>query len=174
MARIRKFVAYRRLERPYTRISKFRKKAFIRVNPNIKIPRFNMGNAKKTYKTYLHLVSKADLNIRHNALDAARMTCNRLLEKTLTTANYHLLIRTYPHHVMRENPLASGAGADRMSTGMKASFGKAIGMAARIKKGQEIFTVGVDTKEGEETAVEALRRARQKLPAGCTVTIERK
>jgi large subunit ribosomal protein L10e len=173
MAKIRKWVAYRRLERPYTRVSKYRKKAYIRITPHITIARFNMGNTKKKFPIYLHLISKEDLQIRQNALDAARMTCNKLLESVLTPNNYHLLIRTYPHHVLRENPLASGAGADRMSTGMSAAFGKPIGMAARIKEGDEIFTVGVENDAAIKTASEALRKARTKLPKGCTIVIER-
>ena len=175
MAKLRKWTAYRRLERPYTRISKYMKKSYIRITPHIKIPRFNMGNTKKQFPVYVHLISKEDLQIRENALDSARTTCNKLLESTLTLANYHLLIRVYPHHVLRENPLASGAGADRMSTGMSQAFGKPIGMAARIRKGQPIFTVGVEnTKEAIKTATEALRKARTKLPKGCIISIELK
>ena len=55
MARIRKFTAYRRLERPYTRISKYKKKSFIKANPKHIIVRFNMGNPKKKFKYTLTL-----------------------------------------------------------------------------------------------------------------------
>ena len=58
-----------------------------------------------------------------------------------------MMIRIYPHHIMRENPLATGAGADRMSTGMKKSFGKTIGVAARVHKGQTLVTVNVNGLE---------------------------
>jgi len=170
MAKLRKFIAYRRLERPYTRVSKFREKAYIRITPHVKIAKFDMGNLKKRFDYYLSLVSKTDLQIRDNALDSARQTCNRLLEKTLTTTGYNLKIRIYPHHILRENPLASGAGADRMSTGMAHSFGKPIGLAARVRKGQEIITVGV-SKEGIETATKALNKARKKLPNAYTITL---
>ena len=46
---------------------------------------------------------------------------------------YFFQLRIYPHHILRENPLAAGAGADRMSTGMKCAFGKPISVAARVK-----------------------------------------
>ena len=83
MARIRKACAYRRLERPYTRVSKFRKKSFIRANPNVKVVRFNMGSEKKKYRYTLNLISNKDIQIRDSALESARQTSNRLLEKTL-------------------------------------------------------------------------------------------
>jgi len=171
MARLRKFSAYRRLERPYTRTSKFKDKAFVRMTPNVLIAKFASGNLKKKYKYTLTLVSKDDLQIRGNAIESARMTSNRLLEKTLSATGFKMKTRIYPHHVLRENPIAAGAGADRFSTGMQKSFGKPMGSAARVKKGQAIFEVGVD-KNGLETAMQALNRASKKLPGSCTIEVK--
>lgn len=171
MPRIRKFVAYRRLERPYTRVSKYRKKAFIRGSPNIHIVKFDLGNASKDFKYRVNLVSKGDLNIRHNALESARLTSNKLLETKLGKNGYHMRVRVYPHHVLRENPLAAGAGADRMSTGMSHSFGKPIGAAARVFKGQAIISVRVD-KQNLDTAKAALKRASYKVPCKCSIQVE--
>jgi len=42
MARIRKFVSYRRIERPYTRTSKYENKSYVRMSPNIKIIGFEI------------------------------------------------------------------------------------------------------------------------------------
>ena len=97
------------------------------------------------------------------------MTTNRLLERTLGATGFKMKTRIYPFHVLRENPLAAGAGADRFSTGMQKAFGQPIGSAARVKKGQVIFEVGVE-KSGIETAMQALKRASKKLP--CSFTIE--
>ena len=58
MARIRKACAYRVLERPYTRISKFRKKSYIRAKPNSTLIKFDMGTQKKSFSHNLNLVSK--------------------------------------------------------------------------------------------------------------------
>lgn len=171
MARLRKFSAYRRLERPYTRTSKFKDKAFVRVTPNTLIAKFESGNLKKKYKYAVTLVSKDELQIRGNAIESARMTANRLLEKTFGTAGFKLKTRIYPHQVLRENPIAAGAGADRFSTGMQKSFGKPIGSAARVKKGQAIFEVGVG-KNGLEIARQALNRASKKLPGSCTIEVK--
>ena len=163
MARLRKFSAYRKVERPYTRISKFRKKSFIRSSPNLKIVRFEMGDPRKKFNYTLELVSKTDLQIRHDAIESARQTSNRALEKALGKMGYFMKIMIYPFHILRENPLASGAGADRMSTGMKKSFGKAIGAAAQVKKGQKVCIVRVN-KDGLETAKNALKRVSKKIP----------
>jgi large subunit ribosomal protein L10e len=163
MARVRKFTAYRKLERPYTRVSKFRKKSFIRSSPNLKIVRFEMGDPNKNFDYTIELVSKTDLQIRHDAIEAARQSANRILEKELGKMGYFMKIMVYPFHVLRENPLASGAGADRMSTGMKMSFGKAIGAAAQIRKKQKICILKVN-KSGLEIGKTALRKASKKLP----------
>ena len=170
MARLRKFTAYKNLERPYTRTSKYNKKNFIRGGfPNLKIVKFETGTANGTFDTTVQLLSQGHLNIRHNALESARLTSNKLLEKNLGKA-YHLRIKTYPHHVLRENALASGAGADRLSTGMKKSFGKIVGAAARVKEGQAIMEVRVD-KANVKLAKQALERASKKMPCSCKVTV---
>lgn len=168
MARIRKFVAYRRIVRPYTRISKYKDKAYIRMNPNPKVVAFETGNPKRKFEYIVNLVSKDDLQIRDNALESAKQTSNRLLEKSIGTSSYHLKIKPYPHQVLRENPIAAGAGADRFSTGMQKAFGKPIGIAAQIKRGQVIFQLSVD-KANLALAKSALERASKKLPCNCGI-----
>ena len=78
MARIRKFVSYRKIERPYTRTSKYKEKAFIRVNPNLRIVAFETGTPNKRFQYTLNLISKDELQIRDNALESAKQTSNRL------------------------------------------------------------------------------------------------
>ena len=130
-----------------------------------------MGTLNKEFPMKVELVADADVQIRHNAIEAARKTSNRLLETRLVK-NFHLRIRMYPHHVLRENPLASGAGADRMSTGMKMSFGKPIGIAAQCKKGKALMEVNCMEKD-LPTAVLAMRRAQHKIPIHCTVRVSK-
>ncbi len=170
MARLRKFCAYRRLERPYTRKSKYRKLSYIKTSPNIKIVRFEGGNLKREFPVRIDLVSKEPVQIRHNAIESARLTTNRHMEKTVGKQEFRMSIRIYPHHVLRENPLASGAGADRMSTGMKKSFGKAIGKAAQVRAGQNLFCVFVE-KKNIPVAKKALLKAAHKFPCSCSVKI---
>jgi large subunit ribosomal protein L10e len=170
MSKIRKFCAYRRIERAYTRRSKFTKKAYVKANPSIKIVRFEMGDGKKKFDYTLNLASKTDLQIRHDSIESARQTSNKLLEADVGKNDYFLRVMIYPHHILRENPLAAGAGADRMSTGMQKSFGKPMGMAARVKQGQTVFQLKLN-KQHLEIGKRALKRASYKLPCSYRVVV---
>jgi len=170
MARLRKFVSYRRIERPYTRTSKYKGKSFVRMNPHIHIVGFELGSPKKKFPYTLNLISKDSLQIRDNALESAKQTSNKILESSIGLSGYHLKLKPYPYHVLRENPLASGAGADRFSTGMQKSFGKPIGNAAQIRKGDIIFQISVG-KVHLDLAKTALTRASKKLPGSCTIQV---
>ena len=171
MARIRKAVCYRKLERPYTRVSKFKKHSFIKTNYNTRVIKFVMGNAQKEdFEFKLKLKPKVDIQIRDNSMESARLTSNRLLEKTIGLGSYFLRVNKFPHHVLRNNPIASGAGADRFSTGMKKSFGKPIGLAARFRKGDTIFEAKVD-KKNVDLAKKALKRASQKVACSCSIEV---
>ncbi len=144
----------------------------MRARPVCKVVRFDMGETDIKYDYCFNVVSKSDLQIRDNAIESARQSCNRLLEKTLGKKGYRLQIRIYPHHVLRENPLASGAGADRMSTGMAHCFGKPIGIAARVKKGQTLFSLMV-TKDNLDLAKKAIKRTIYKIPCSCAIVLEK-
>ncbi len=134
----------------------------------MKVIKFDMGDPRKEYDTTIKLNACKAMNVRHNSLESARMTSNRLLEKTIGRGAYHLRIKVYPFHVLRENPLASGAGADRMSTGMKKSYGKSVGSAARVKEGQTLIELRIDTAN-LRLGKEALSRASKKMPCSCKI-----
>ncbi len=172
MARLRNFACYRDYKRAYTRFSKYKKYCYIRARPANRISRYTSGT-QSNYDTNVHLVPKMFLQIRDAALESARQTSNRVLENALGKTGYFMQMRVYPHHVLRENPLASGAGADRLSTGMAHNYGKPIGIAAQIKKGQPIFTVKTN-KEHIALARRAMKRASYKLPCSCTILVETK
>ena len=70
--------------------------------------------------------------------------------------------------MLRDNVLASGAGADRMSTGMAGSYGKVVGLAAQVKKNDILFVCSVD-KKNIDTAKQALIRCKNKLPGKCQI-----
>ena len=162
MAKLRKGVSYTNLERPYTRKSKYRAKNFVRAVPHSKLVRYVMGDPKREdWESGFQLLSEQPIQLRHNALESARMTANRLMERKLGKGQYFFRIRPYTHHVLRENRLASGAGADRLSTGMKKSFGNPVGIAAQGKKGQIVMEV---KGNNEEIIKRALKRASYKLP----------
>ncbi len=169
MARLRKFVCYRDYKRPYTRFSKFKKHSFVKARPANRISKYTSG-LQSNFAVKLHLVTKKDINIRDNALEAGRQVAVRKLDP-LGKTGFFLQMRVVPHHILRENPLAAGAGADRLSTGMAHSYGKPIGIAAIVKKGQALFTAWVN-KEHIAIARNALKKAAHKLPTQCTVEIE--
>ena len=172
MAKLRKGVSYRTWKRPYTRKSKYRKKNFVRASPHNLIVRYDMGELKKKFEYKVDVNSMSQLQIRHNALEAARKSANRVLEKKTGKVGFNLKLRLYPHHIIRENPLASGAGADRMSTGMAHSFGKPIGLAAQVSKGQTLFEINVD-KNNIPAAKEAAGRIISKVPCKCQIVINK-
>lgn len=164
---IRPARAYRHFSGPaYTR------KDYVAGVPGIRVTFFDMGNPNGDFPIEMSLVVKNTGQIRHNALEAARVAMNRLLEVKAGKDNYHLKIRIYPHQIMRENPIAMGAGADRISDGMRLSFGRPIGMAARVSAGQKIMTLRV-AKDFGALAKEALGQATLKLPLPCRLVVEK-
>lgn len=171
MAKLRKWTAYRTLERPYTRFSKFRKKGFVKSRPGKKIIKHYMGdtvNRGSNLPVKLKLVSKDSIQVRTNSIEAARISILRRIEKRYGRKGFFFKVDLYPHHVIRENPLAAGAGADRLSTGMKHSFGKTIGTAARVFKGKTVFELYLP--QGQEAiGRNALRIGSTKLPLRCSI-----
>ncbi len=172
MARIRRMRAYRTIERANTRKSKYKKKAFVKMDPHPKVTKYNFGNQQAKFQYSLILVPKSDLQIRDSAIESGRQTCNKLLEDTVGKENYRMTVRIYPHHILRENPLAAGAGADRLSTGMAHSFGKPIGVAAQVWTGQPLLQVEVN-EQHLETAKKSLHRAGTKMPCKTQIIIQK-
>jgi len=140
--------------------------------PGSKIRIFDMGNPKGDFAVCVSLVAEEACQIRHSALEAARISANKLLMKRVGRNNFYMKIRVFPHHVLREHKLAVGAGADRISSGMRRAFGRPVGTAARVKAGQRIMSVSVNP-ENYEFAKEALKRASYKLPTPCRIVVEK-
>lgn len=173
MARLRKAKCYRNVERSYTRASKYKKRNFIKAVPPSKIIRFDMGDLTKDFPYEVNLSAKEPIQIRNNALESARMLINRRLSSILGNKGYKFKIKVYPHHILRENKMLEGAGADRMSKGMKKAFGRPVGTAAQLKKGQVLMTAYVEEKD-IETAKNALKYARARLPGHCDITANKR
>ncbi|MEM4601586.1 MAG: 50S ribosomal protein L16 [Desulfurococcaceae archaeon] len=73
--------------------------------------------------------------------------------------------------MIRETKMRAFAGADRLQEGMRLSFGKPVGTAARVYPGQEIIVVKV-LKEHLPVAKEALKIASYKLPLPTKIAIK--
>lgn len=157
---------YREVKGPaYTR------KKYIRGSPQPKITKFTMGDPNIKYEYKAVLVTQEAVQIRHNALEATRISVNRVLEAKLGTG-YYLRVMPYPHTVLRENKMIFGAHADRLQQGMRKSFGKPTGTAARVRPNQPLIEVDVNTN-GLETVKIALKRGQAKLPTTSRIIIEK-
>ncbi len=144
------------------------KKNYVKALPHTSLLIFRMGVDKPTYSSRYALVSNQYVQLRSNALEAARQVANKHLEREIP-GNYFFRVVSYPHNVVREKKRATGAGADRLSQGMNLSFGKAVSRAARLRKGQSVFELKVDVAS-KDIAREALKRAASKLSGTYTIT----
>lgn len=174
---LRKALAYsKKYARPYTRKSSVKSKAYIKTIPPQKIVKYKMGAISdyenKKLKIIIKLVSREGIMIRDNSLEASRQYVHKILEENLL-GQYYFGVRVVPHHILREHKAAGGtAGADRISSGMTHSFGVAIGRAAMLKKGQEIFLVAVSSEKAKKIALKALETVKAKLPCHASIMLE--
>jgi large subunit ribosomal protein L10e len=163
---------YSKVKRPNTRVSKHKpRKSYVKGVPFPKIRSFEAGKPKPEFSVRAFLVTKDSVQIRHNALEAARVSANKVLESGIGVGLYFMKILVFPHHVLRDNPIATGAGADRYQTGMRLSFGRPHSTAARVRKGQNIIEVRV-ARGKEDLAKKALKVASSKVPVPCSVVFK--
>jgi len=147
----------------------FTRKEYTGGIPAPRIQQFVMGNRTSSFPMVFHLIAREGCQIRHTALEAARIAANRYISKRAGSQNYKLVVRVYPHQILRENKQATGAGADRVSQGMRKSFGKNVGTAARVQPGQEVMTIYIPPQM-EVHGKLALKKASQKLPTPVMIT----
>ena len=152
----------------------FTRREYTRGVPNNRILRYHMGNRKKSetggFPVTIELRSDNACQIRDSALEAARQVANSTIREEVGAMGYALRMHTYPHQILRENKQATGAGADRVSQGMRLSFGKNVGTAARVQRGQTIISIKTEA-EGYLAAKNALRKASCKFPTPCTTKV---
>ena len=177
MASLRKASAYsKKRARPYTRRSKHKSKSYIKVSPQNKIVKYNLGNQEAynqgKFKFVLKFVSDERVQIRDNALEAGRIVINKILERRIPK-QFYFVIKVFPHHILRNNKTAAGAGADRLSSGMKHSFGVIEGRAAMVKPGKEIFVVACEDEQGIRVAREAMGMVKAKMPWRSRIIFEK-
>jgi large subunit ribosomal protein L10e len=153
----------RKIERPYTRVSqRVAKKSYVVGVPGLRTHHFEMGNKDGKFDVSVYLIAKSNAQIRDNSIEAGRVVAHRFLEKKLGANNYFMKILKYPHHVIREKPIATGAGADRYSQGMRLSFGKPSNRAIQAFKGERLVEIRTK-KENVEIAKQALRKFGYKI-----------
>jgi large subunit ribosomal protein L10e len=171
---LRKAICYsKRYALPFTRKSKFKDKSYIKTVPATKLTKMRMGDLAGykagKYKIILLVKSKHRVQLRDNALEATRMYLNRFLLEEMSK-DFYFEVRPYPHHIQRENKMLTGAGADRMQTGMALSFGKSVGRACLVDRGGLIFIIGVTNSKHEAVARKLIDSIRARMP--CTLIVE--
>ncbi|CAN1259757.1 60S ribosomal protein L10 [Linum perenne] len=168
----------RRPARCYRQIKNkpYPKSRFCRGVPDPKIRIYDVGMKKKGVDEFpfcVHLVSWEKENVSSEALEAARIACNKYMTKSAGKDAFHLRVRVHPFHVLRINKMLSCAGADRLQTGMRGAFGKPQGVCARVAIGQVLLSVRCKDSNSQH-AQEALRRAKFKFPGRQKIIVSRK
>lgn len=141
---------------PYTR------KEYISRIPQVRVSKFKLGKAEDFEAVFRLRVKKPAL-IKQEALEAARVAANKILETELGETGYVLRLIPYPHVVLREHKMLTMAGADRLSKGMKKAYGKPTTLAAKIEAGEPIMEV-FSSLQHENTVKKSLKTASSKIP----------
>ena len=130
--------------------------------PNSKVARNTTGKFRSDYDFTLRLVSDGRVQVRSNALEAARVAASKKVA-SLTEDQFCLKVVPATSLCLTENKMIATAGADRLQEGMRKAYGKPIGVAARVRQGSVILTLGV-MKENIDKAKLAMWAAGTKLP----------
>ena len=80
--------------------------------PDPKIRIFDCGSKKMDVDQFpfvAHLVSDEKEQISSEAMEAARVACNKYMIKTCGKDGFHIRTRCHPHHVIRQNKMLSCA-----------------------------------------------------------------
>lgn len=175
---LRKAASYSKWHaRPYTRKSAKKSKAYIKTVPPQKVVKLHMGNIQAyeqgKFIYSMKIISLENVQLRDNAIEAARQSIHKDLE-TSFAGQYYFGVRVFPHHILRENKMLTGAGADRMQTGMTQSFGATIGRAALVKKNQVIYVLGVNSDKALQAARQSIEKIKAKLPCKTRISVEKK
>lgn len=149
----------------------YTRKEYIRRIPPAKIARFTIGEPSKDYEYIVALAPLHDAEINESALEATRVTANKVLTNATGGKSYLLRVCVFPHEIVREHKAMGFAGADRLSQGMQKSFGKPTKKAAKVSANQKIVSVEVN-RDRIDLAKEAMKRASKKLSIPCNIVVE--
>lgn len=150
-----------------------RRREFGRGGAQSKIVRFWGGNKSIAWEDWELVVGlKVDkqIQISSNALEAIRITINSALQKSIGRNTFRFRIRPKPFQKYRENRMLAFAGADRVQSGMRNSFGRSTGVCARVRAGQIIADVGTSLKN-LPLVRDRLRIASMKIPCSCQIVV---
>lgn len=150
-----------------------RRREYARGGAQSKIVRFWGGDKSipwENWELVVGLKVNKQIQISSNALEAVRVTINSALQKTLGRTNFRFRVRPKPFQKYRENRMLAFAGADRVQSGMRNSFGRSTGVCARVRAGSIVCDVGTSLKD-LDVVRDRLRVASMKIPCSCQVVI---
>ena len=160
--------------RPYQyKRSSNRRREFARGGAQSKIVRYWGGNKSipwEDWELVVGLKVNNQIQISSNSLEAIRITINSALQKNLGRQNYRFRVRPKPFQKIRENRMLAFAGADRVQSGMRNSFGRSTGVCARVRAGQIVVDVGCYLRN-LPLIRDRLRVASMKIPSPCQIVI---
>merc|ERR1712151_1377918 len=160
----------------YCKNKPYPKSRYNRGVPDPKIKIHDCGNKGVQWDAFpacLHIISFEKEQLASEALEAARIQANKYMVKFAGKENFHLRCRVHPWHVTRINKMLSCAGADRLQTGMRHAYGKALCKCARVGIGTILISIRTNP-ENVHFAQEALRRAKFKFAGRQMVFVSRK
>lgn len=150
-----------------------RRREYARGGAQSKIQRYWGGNKSikwEDWEIVLGLKVDNQIQISSNALEAIRITINGSLQKLIGRNSFRFRVRPKPFQKYRENRMLAFAGADRVQSGMRNSFGRSTGVCARIRAGQVICDVGTNLKN-LKLVRDRFRVASMKIPCSCQTVV---
>lgn len=160
--------------RPYQhKRSANHRREYARGGSQSKIQRYWGGSKEVPWEEWdLVIGLKVDkqIQISSNSLEAIRITINGALQKYIGRNNYRFRVRSKPFQKYRENKMMSVAGADRIQTGMRNSFGRSTGVCARVRAGSIVCEVGTPIKH-LALVRDRMRVASMKVPCSCSIVV---
>jgi len=160
--------------RPYQhKRSANHRREYARGGAQSKISRFWGGDKSVPWENWelvISLVVKRQIQISSNSLEAIRITINSALQNKIGRTRYRFRVRPKPFQVYRENRMLAVAGADRIQTGMRRSFGRSTGVCARVRAGAVVCDVGASISD-LAVVRDRLRIASMKISSPCSIVV---
>ena len=160
----------------YCKNKPYIKSRYLRGVPDAKIAIFDVGRRAASTDDFplcVHLVCGEKQQLGSECMEAGRIVVNKYMFLAAGKDSFHMRIRVHPYHVLRQNKMLSCAGADRLSSGMRHAFGKALGVCARVNIGQIIYSVRTKMNNRAKV-IEALRRASYKFAGRQHIVVSKK
>jgi large subunit ribosomal protein L10e len=163
------------VKRQITRLYKFRNKrsyTYIKSKQGksktglsqTRILSFRQGTLKSNKYFTVKLITTKKVRLTETCIESLRVSINRKLGNNLGRSQYVLIINKYPHQILRHHRLASGAGADRVSQGMRLAFGHPLIRAINFKENSVVLQVIITNPNNLQYVKKYLKDSSKKSP----------